>query len=89
MEDHYSFGIEIEMIARPREAHTPLEPPKYYEQFAIALKARGVNARSDDLRAAYRKRTEEYSRGWWITRDGSVASTADASTFLPYALKAY
>ncbi|KAK5171432.1 uncharacterized protein LTR77_004576 [Saxophila tyrrhenica] len=78
MEDHYSFGIEIEMIAKPKQAGSLSRPQTYYVQFASALRLRGINARADDLSSSYRKRTEEYTRGWWITKDGSISHTGSA-----------
>ena len=74
MVDFYQFGIEIEMIADPHKIRDPLDRSVYYERLAQALRNSGVRARADDCRGQYRKHTEEYSRGWWITRDGSLAS---------------
>jgi hypothetical protein len=83
--DHYSFGVEIELLARPRDRHAPIRQEAYFARFADALNAQGVPARADDLRHTSRRRPEEYSRGWWITRDGSISttdSTGRPSTFL-------
>lgn len=67
----YYFGVEIELIARPRgDSH--LERRAYYRRLAGALENHGLSAVADKLDGGrYRKRPEYYHL-WWITKDGSL-----------------
>lgn len=79
MADEYSFGIEIEFSATPRNVSGRVQPQTYYDKFAAALEARGLHAKADNRGGSYRKHIEEYDKRWWITRDGSVDSSGESS----------
>ncbi|KAK3624576.1 hypothetical protein LTR56_020923 [Elasticomyces elasticus] len=72
MAPYYSFGIELEMIVDPHKVRSPLKRALYYEKLAKSLRARGLKAQFDDCTGDYRKHAEQYDKGWWIGRDGSL-----------------
>ena len=82
----YSFGVEIEIIARPHRIKDLHERShaEYYRDLSDAIKARLLSSASDPLPArGYQKHPEHYDK-WWITKDGSLKiSDADKSTLVP------
>jgi len=79
MVSSYAFGIEIEIIARPLHIRSNYGDREYYKKFAQALREMGLNAQADDLSGDNRHNSAQYTRGWWITRDGSLSSVSPKS----------
>lgn len=78
----YHFGVEIEITAEPhRVRELPLAQLLYWEKLADALEQRDINVEVDKPNAPYRKNKERYTRGWWITRDGSLARSPDEGVY--------
>lgn len=71
MDQEYAFGVEIELIVKPRDIIYPLSRPYYYKKLASKLKHYGLDAVGDKLNERYRKHPEHYNK-WWITKDGSL-----------------
>lgn len=69
----FFFGVEIELIAEPREIQHPLVRKLYYEKLARSLNSGGLTAVADDLEGRYRKHSEHYDK-WFITKDGSLGN---------------
>jgi hypothetical protein len=68
----FSFGIEIEVIAEPRELFMPAwTASQYYERLAEYLRKRDLNAVADPLCDGHRKHPEHYDK-WFITKDASL-----------------
>jgi hypothetical protein len=68
----FSFGIEIEVIAEPRELFMPAwTASHYYERLAECLRKRDLNAVADPLCDGHRKHPEHYDK-WFITKDASL-----------------
>ncbi|KAL1584293.1 hypothetical protein WHR41_06756 [Cladosporium halotolerans] len=78
----YHFGVEIEIMAKPHQIReTPLNQLLYWEKLGKALEKRGINVEVDKPHGPYRKNKERYTRGWWITRDGSLVRHQDEIAF--------
>ncbi|KAI0549356.1 putative amidoligase enzyme-domain-containing protein [Xylaria curta] len=73
----YHFGIEIELIAEPRDAQYPLQRQIHYSRLARSLEAHGFPAIADSLDGRYRKHPEHYDK-WWITKDGSLGDPSSS-----------
>jgi len=69
----YNFGVEIELIAAPRQNRHPLRRAVYYETLASTLRSKGCKAAADRLDGKYAKHPEHYDK-WWITKDGSLGN---------------
>jgi hypothetical protein len=68
----FSFGVEIEVIAEPRELFIPAwTASQYYAQLADCLRDKDLNAVADPLCDGHRKHPEHYDK-WFITKDGSL-----------------
>jgi hypothetical protein len=79
MVDSYSFGIEIEIVAKPRNVQNGYGNREYYDKFARALRENGVSAQADELTRDHRHNPSQYTQGWWITRDGSLSPSSPKS----------
>ncbi|KAI0411871.1 putative amidoligase enzyme-domain-containing protein [Xylaria grammica] len=68
----YSFGVEIELIARPLDIQHPFPRRVYYRKLAESVNLQGGSAIADQLDGSrYRKHPEHYDK-WWITKDSSL-----------------
>ncbi|KAI1740847.1 putative amidoligase enzyme-domain-containing protein [Xylaria scruposa] len=73
----YHFGIEIELVAKPRDAQNPLQRQIHYNRLARSLEVHGLPAKADNLNGRYSKHPEHYDK-WWITRDGSLGDPSSS-----------
>lgn len=83
----YNFGVELEMIARPRTGlesfnYTNNKPGynvRYYERLAEALRYRGLMATSQTLGSDYKR--PPGCAGCWITSDASLGEHENKALF--------